>query len=183
MSAWKDHWPLARRWAFLKPRLLRLRQESHGFQVDFCPLPDIVENEYGFWLGLVIDPGLDLILATSILDEPPIVQNLAGILSDAMQCPLPGVCFRPEIVLLRDNPEWDQLFPLLGQVGIEGVVTEDLMSWDAKAGELIEWLKDRWSARTHVAMKRKDELTVSETLLELRIRAQEFLFFEQSKYE
>jgi len=183
MSAWKDHWPLARRWAFLKPRLLRLRQKSHGFQVDFCPLPDIVENEYGFWLGLVVDPGLDLILATSILYEPPIVQDLAKILTDAMQCPLPCGCFRPEIVLFRDNPEWDQLFPFLGQVGIEAVVTEDLLSWDAKAGELIEWLKDRWSTRPEVVMKREDELTVSETLLELRILAHEFLFFEQPKYE
>lgn len=183
MSPWKDHWPLARRWAFLKSRLLRLQQKSHKFQIDFCPLPDIVENEYGFWLGLVVDPGLDLILATSILDEAPIVQDLAEILSGAMQCPLSCGCFRPEIALLRDNPEWDQLFPFLGQVGIEVVVTEDLLSWDAKAGELIEWLKDRWLTRPDVVMKREDELTVSETLFELRILAHEFLFFEQPKYE
>jgi hypothetical protein len=51
---------LARRWAFLRPRLLRLPHESHRFEVDFCPLPDIVEDEYNFWLGLVVDPDLDL---------------------------------------------------------------------------------------------------------------------------
>ena len=122
-------------------------------------------------------------LGLSILDEPPIVQDLAEILSDAMQCPLPSGCFRPEIVLLRGDPEWDQLFPFLGQVGIEAVVAEDLLSWDAKAGELVEWLKDRWSTRPEVVMRREDELTVYETLLELRILAHESLFFEQPKYE
>jgi len=72
MAAWKDHWPLARRWAFLKPRLRRLPQEPHGFEVDFSPLPDHVCDEHGLWLGLVVDHGPGLILMTSILDEPPI---------------------------------------------------------------------------------------------------------------
>ena len=79
MAAWKDHWPLARRWAFVKPRLLRLPQKSHGMDVDFCPLPDNVCDEHGFWLGLVVDDGFGLILMTSILDEPPIVQDLLEI--------------------------------------------------------------------------------------------------------
>lgn len=38
MAAWKDQWPLARRWAFVKPRLLRMPQKSHVMEVDFCPL-------------------------------------------------------------------------------------------------------------------------------------------------
>ena len=183
MAAWKDHWPLARRWAFVKPRLLRLPQKSHGMEVDFCPLPDNVCDEHGLWLGLVVDHGLDVVLMTSILDEPPIVQDLLEILSTAMECPHPTGRFRPEVVFLRDNPEWEQLLPYLGHVGIETVVTEDLFDWDAKAEELIEWLKDRWLTRPEVVMKRKDELTVPETLLEVRILAHKFLYFEQPKYE
>ena len=111
------------------------------------------------------------------------MQDLAEILSDAMRCLLPCGCFRPEIVFLRDNPEWDRLFPFLGQVGIEAVVTEDLLSWDAKADELIEWLKVRWSTRPDVVIQKEEERTGSETLLELRILGHEFLYFEQPKNE
>ena len=71
MAAWKDRWPLARRWAFLKRPLLALPQNPHSMEVDFCPLPDIFGDEGGFWLGLVVVPGLDLILAKAILDERP----------------------------------------------------------------------------------------------------------------
>lgn len=46
---------LSRRYAFVKRRLLRLPQESHGIEVDYCPLPDIVPDEGGFWLGLAVD--------------------------------------------------------------------------------------------------------------------------------
>ena len=183
MAAWKDHWPLARRWAFVKPRLLRLPQKSHGMGVDFCPLPDNVCDEHGLWLGLVVDHGLGLILMTSILDEPPIVQDLLKILSEAMECPLPSGRFRPEVVFLRDNPEWEQLFPHLGHVGIETVVSEDLLYWDARAEELIEWLRKRWSPLPELRTEIHEELGVFGTLTDLRILAHEFLFFEQPKHE
>jgi len=179
MAAWKDHWPLARRWAFLKPRLRRLPQEPHGFEVDFCPLPDHVCDEHGLWLGLVVDHGLGLILMTSILDEPPIVQDLLEILSTAMECPHPTGRFRPEVVFLRDNPEWEQLLPHLCHVGIETVISEDLLYWDAKAEELIEWLKHRWSTPSEVVIQTDEEPTIAEILLELRILTHQFLFFEQ----
>jgi hypothetical protein len=163
--------------------LLGLPQKPHSMEVDFCPLPDIVGDEYGFRLGLVVDPGLDLILATSILNEPPIVQDLAEILSNAMGCLLPCGRFRPEVVVLRDNPEWERLFPYLGQVGVEAVVTEDLLHWDAKADELIEWMKWRWSTPSNVFIQTNEEPTVAETLLELRLLASQFLFFEQPEKE
>ena len=64
MAARKNERKLSRRYAFVKRRLLRLPQEPHGIEVDFCPLPDIVEDEYGFWLGLVVDQDTGFILAT-----------------------------------------------------------------------------------------------------------------------
>lgn len=177
MAAWKDRWPLARRWAFLKRPLLALPQKPHSMEVDFCPLPDIFSDEGGFWLGLVVDPGLDLILAIAILDEPPVVQDLAEILSEAMGSLLPSGRFRPEVVVLRDNPEWEQLFPFLVQIGVEVVVTEDLSRWDEKADELIEWLKDQWSTPCPIVLPTDEEPTVAKTLLKLRLLATSFLFF------
>jgi len=85
--------------------------------------------------------------------------------------------------LSSGQPEWERLFPYLGQVGIETVVTEDLLSWDAKADELIEWLKDRWSTPSNVVIQTDEEPTVAETLLELRILGHEFLFLRQPKHE
>lgn len=157
MAAWKDHWPLARRRSFVKPRLLRLPQESHGMEVDFCALPDNVCDEHGLWLGLVVDHGLGLILMTNILDEPPIVQNLLEILSEAVECPRPNGRFRPEVVFLGDNPEWEQLVPHLRHVGIETVVTEGLSYWETKAEESIEWLRNRWSTPSAVVIQTDDD--------------------------
>lgn len=74
-------------------------------------------------------------------------------------------------------------FFYLGQVGIETVVTEDLLYWDAKAEELIEWLKDRWSTPSSVFLPTDEEPTVAEKLLELRILGHEFSFLRQPKSE
>ncbi len=93
---------------------------------------------------------------------------------------LPCGRFRPEVVVLRDNPEWEQLFPYLGQIGVEVVVTDDLLRWDEKADELIEWLKDRWSTPSSIFIQTDEEPTIAETLLELRLLASEFLFLQQT---
>ncbi|MCY2987050.1 MAG: hypothetical protein NTY19_04180, partial [Planctomycetota bacterium] len=155
---------LGRRYAFVKRRLLRLPQESHGMEVDFCPFPDIVEDEFGFWLGLAVDHDVGRILMTSILDEPPSAEDAADIMTRAMELSHPKVSCRPKMVFLRDNPTWEATFPWLQQLGIETVVTEDLLHWDAKAEELMDWMRKHWSPWPELRTEIHEKLGIFTTL-------------------
>jgi hypothetical protein len=173
---------LSRRYAFVKRRLLRLPQHSHSIEVDFCPLPDIVEDEDGFWLGLAVDHDTGFIFKTSVLDEPPTAEGAADILSGAMEHTHPKVPCRPQIVFLRDNPSWEALYPWLAQLEVETVVTDDLLHWDAKAEELMQWMRKHWSPvpqefRTPI----HEELGIFSTLSELRSLTYSFRYFEQPR--
>lgn len=140
MAARKNDRKLARRWAFLKRRLLRLPQEPHGFEVDFCPLPDIVEGECGFWLGLIVDHENGSILMTNIVDEPSSQENAAELLSRAMESSHPKVPCRPEMVFLRDNLTWEPLFPFLERLEIETVITDDLIPLPCAPDPIVQFM-------------------------------------------
>jgi hypothetical protein len=151
-------------------------------EVDFCPLPDIVPDESGFWLGLAVDHDTGFIFMTSVLDEPPTAEDAANILSRAMERTHPRVFGRPQIVFLRDNPSWEALYPWLEQLEVETVVTDDLLHWDAKAEELMQWMKKHWSPvpqefRTPI----HEELGIFSTLSELSSLTYSFLHFEQKE--
>jgi hypothetical protein len=172
---------LSRRYAFVKRRLLRLPQQPHSIEVDFCPLPDIVPDESGFWLGLVVDHEAGTILRTSVLEAPPSAEDAADIVAGALECSHFRAASRPSRLLLRDNPSWEALFPWLEQVGIETVVTEDLWHWDAKADESIEWMKKEWRpVPDFMRSEIHEELGIFGTLSELRILTYRFLYFEQT---
>ena len=183
MASRKNDRKLGRRYAFVKRRLLRLPQQSHGVEVDFCPLPDIVEDEYGFWLGLVVDYDSGSILMTSILDEPPGAEDAADIVARAIENSHPNGPCRPQIVFLRDNPTWEGLLPFLEQLGFATIITDDLLHWDAKAEELMEWMRKRWSPLPELRTEIHEKLSIFDTLGDLRSLAYEFLFFEQPKNE
>lgn len=150
-------------------------------EVDFCPLPDIVPDEDGFWLGLAVDHDTATILMTAVLDKPPDAEDAAEIVTRAMEFSFFRASSRPRRLLLRDNPTWEALYPWLEQLGIEAVVAEDLLHWDAKAEELIDWMRKHWSPVPELRTEIHEELGIFDTLLDLRILASRFLFFEQPK--
>jgi hypothetical protein len=170
---------LGRRWAFLKRRLLLLPQESLVLEVDFCPLPNIVGDEYGLWLGLVVNHQDGSILLQDIDEQPPDLERIASLLAGTMQCAYPRPCSRPEAVLFRDDPEWQAMVPYLKELGIEAVVTEELLHWDAKADEMINWLKAHWSTWPK-AEALPDKLTMPKVLYDLRQMAHWFVPFQRA---
>ena len=178
MAARKKDRKLGRSYAFLKHRLLELPQSSLTMEVDFCPLPDIPGVECGFWLGLVVDHHDGSILISSIIEQPPTLDDVADLVAAAIST---KVRCRPKVVLLRDNPEWEGLFPYLHQLKIDALVAEDLLYWDAKAEELMGWIKDRWPHWPKVTAEREKELAVSKTLYELREMAHWYLPMRQPK--
>ena len=170
---------LGKWWAHLKRRLLLLPQESFAVEVDFCPLPDIVDDEYGFWLGLVAHHEDGSILTHNIDQQPPNLDSIAHLLAGTMDCAHPRPRRRPEAVLVRDDPEWLEMVPYLDELGIEVVVTEELLQWDARAQELMDWLKDHWSTWPKAEL-RPDKLPISEALYDLREMSHWFPVFQRA---
>jgi hypothetical protein len=172
---------LSRRYASVKRRLLRLPQQFHGVEVDFCPLPDIVPDESGFWLGLVVDHDTSTILMSSVLAAPPAADDAAEAITRTLESSFFGAASRPRRLLLRDNPAWEAMYPWLEQLGIETVVTEDLRYRDAKADELIDWMRKKWQPLPDWQAAINDEFGIFDTLSELSFLTYRFIYFEQTK--
>jgi hypothetical protein len=128
---------------FVKRRLSWLPQEDLVREADFCSLPEILGG-HDLWLGLVVSHHDGSVLAQEILEHAPDVNDLAKLLARAMERPLMDQgCCRPKTLHLRDNPEWEELHPHLVQLGIELVVTEELLKWDKVFADLIDYLKNK----------------------------------------
>jgi hypothetical protein len=68
--------------------------------------------------------------------------------------------------------------PYLNELGIEAIATEELLHWDARAQELMDWMKDHWS--TWPKSTGRDDLAVPANLYDLREMAHWFPVFQQS---
>jgi hypothetical protein len=108
-----------------------LPQVDVAREADFCPLSELLEG-HKLWLGMVVSRHDGSILAQEIIEQPPTVNDLATLLANSMERPrTDDRRGRPSTFYLRDNLEWEELFPHLKQLKIEVVVTEDLPQWDA----------------------------------------------------
>lgn len=125
---------------FVKRRLSWLPQEDLVQEADFCPLPGDLGG-HDLWLGLVVSHHDGSVLAQELLEHVPDVNDLGRLLADAMERPLMDQGrYRPNVIHLRDNPEWGELRPHLAQLGIEVIVTEGLLKWDKVFADLIDYL-------------------------------------------
>ena len=114
--------------SFVKSRLQRCPQEDAVWEADFQPIPN--EEHVEFWLGMVIDQKVGVDLAHQVLDAPPTVNDLAQILAEAIQRPIIGGSrHRPSTILLRDDPQWEELLPHLRELNIEVVKIDTLPAW------------------------------------------------------
>ena len=156
----------------MKRRLLGLPQENLVREVDFCPLSGIISGDRDLWLGVVVGHQDGSILAQKILGHAPTVNDLANLLADAMRRPLTDEdhC-RPKSIQLRDNPEWQELYPHLEQLGIQVVITEELQAWDETVGELTNYLASgQWKEPEDAAWE-EDEEGLPDELAMLRLAA------------
>ena len=81
--------------AFVKTRLSRLRQENDTWEADFFPIPCSGGKRDSVWMGMVLSQAHDYVLAQRMVEEPPTVNDLARLLADAMQRPMPERIHRP----------------------------------------------------------------------------------------
>jgi hypothetical protein len=133
---------------FVKTQLRRLRQEDEIWQADFFPIPCSDSEHSSVWWGLVLSHSHENVLAQRMVEEPPNVNDLAGLLAEAMRRPLVDFSHRPRRLYLRARPEWAELLPHLKQIGIEAVSQDSLAKWDRNFGDLQAQVEQAKASKT-----------------------------------
>jgi hypothetical protein len=111
--------------AFVKGRLKRLRQEDETWEVDFRALPKPIAQSQTHYRGMVVAPA-GFLLADSHVEGRPTVNDMATLLAHAMRRPLTGKAHRPRRLHVRGHPQWRELFPHLGELGVKAAVHREL---------------------------------------------------------
>ena len=88
---------------------------------------------------------------------------------------------RPKTFYLRDNPEWEELFPHLKQLKIEVVVTENLPQWDEAVAEFIVYMQAWRSKYGETRTISESELGRRDEMLDLTLTAILFPSHRRSK--
>ena len=112
--------------AFVKTHLKQLKQENDQWEADFRALPKSKGEPETHYLGLVVALPRRNPLVSMLVEYNPNVNDLADLLADAMRRPMTESAHRPQQILLRDNPRWEELFPHLKQLGIEVSIQSEL---------------------------------------------------------
>lgn len=133
---------------FVKTQLRRLDQENDTWEADFFALPSSDSKHGSVWWGIVLSHSHDNVLAESTTEEPPTVNDLAGLLAKAMRRPRADFSHRPRRLFLRANPEWVELLPHLKQIGVEVLCQETLPKWERTFGDLQKQVEGAREAPT-----------------------------------
>lgn len=123
---------------FVKSHLRRLPLHDDVWEADFQPEADC-------WIGIVVEQQHGFVLSEKVLETAADVNDLAGILSDAMRRPLVELQrHRPGTIQFRDNPTWRELVPHLEDLGINVVFHQELVHWEEVANSRPSILKTLW---------------------------------------
>ncbi len=136
--------------SFVKSRLSRLPRTDEVWEADIQPMSVAGWNKrrHGeLWLGMVLTRLEDFHLALLAHEDAPTINDLANLLAKAMERPWVTGARRPARLILRNNPQWQDLIPHLKQLKIEVVTQEDLPLWDDAAADYVRELKASWIGR------------------------------------
>ena len=130
--------------AFAKTVSKRLRQEDRTWEADFRALPKPITQSVTHYLGIVVSKEGGSVLAQSQVEGRPSANDLAALLTQAMQQPLTGRAHRPRRLHVRGHPQWRELFPHLEAIGVGVSVHREL----PKVKDAYEdHLRQMWEAR------------------------------------
>jgi hypothetical protein len=135
---------------FVKSHLSRLPRTDEVWEADIQPMSVSGWNarRHGeLWLGMVLTRLEDFHLALLSHEDAPTINDLANLLAKAMERPWVMEARRPARILLRNNPQWQELIPHLKQLKIEVETQEELPLWDDAAAEYVRKLKASWIGR------------------------------------
>ena len=139
-----DRLTLGKGSSFVKSRLSRLPRTEEVWEADIQPISVWGWNTrlHGeLWLGMVLTRLENFHLALLAHEDAPTVNDLAHLLAKAMERPWVMGARRPAKILLRDNLQWQELIPHLGQLRIEVETQGELPLWDDAAADYVRKLK------------------------------------------
>jgi hypothetical protein len=128
--------------AFVKSQLRRLSQEEETWEADFRALPEPISQSATHYIGMVLTQPDGFLRAEAEIERSPNVNDLATLLAHAMKRPLASGRHRPRRIHLRENPNWNPLFPALKEIGIHVVIKPDLPKIEEAFGEFVGQVKD-----------------------------------------
>jgi hypothetical protein len=150
MNQFPDKLILGKGSSFVKSRLSRLPRTDEVWEADIQPISVWGWNtrRHGeLWLGMVLTRLENFHLALLAHEEAPTINDLAHLLATAMERPWVMGARRPARILLRNNPQWQELIPHLRQLKIEVETQEELPLWDDAAAKYVRKLKASWVGR------------------------------------
>src|SRR5215208_445819 len=139
-----DRLTLGKGSSFVKSRLSRLPRADEVWEADIQPISvrGWDARRHGeLWLGMVLTRLGNFHLALLAHQEEPTVNDLAHLLAKSMERPSVMGARRPAGIRLRNNPQWQELIPHLGQLKIEVETRGELPLWDEAAAEYVRKLK------------------------------------------
>ncbi len=128
-------------------QLKRLRQDDHTWEADFRVLPKPPMRNETHYLGVVVLTEGGSVLAQSQVEGRPTANDLAALLTEAMQQPLTGEAHRPRRLRLRGHRQWQELFPHLEALGIDVSVQRELPKVQAAYEDHLRQLRETRRAR------------------------------------
>jgi hypothetical protein len=150
MDKTPDRLTLGKGSSFVKSRLSRLPRTEEVWEADIQPISVWGWNTrlHGeLWLGMVLTRLEEFHLALLASEEAPTVNDLAALLAKAMERPWVMGARRPSKILLRDDPQWQELIPHLGQLRIEVETQGELPLWDGAASAYVSKLRASFVGR------------------------------------
>ena len=134
----------------MKSHLSRLPRTDEVWEADIQPISVWGWNagRHGeLWLGMVLTQTENFHLALLANEAAPGINDLAILLAKAMEHPWVMGKRRPARIVLRNNPQWEELIPHLTQLKIEVELQQELPLWDDAANEYVRKLKASWIGR------------------------------------
>src|SRR5271157_3819586 len=80
-------------------------------------------------------------LALLASEAAPGINDLATLLASAMERPYVKGKRRPTRIVLRNNPQWEELIPHLKQLKIEVITQQELPLWDDAVAAYVQRMK------------------------------------------
>ena len=125
----------------MKSRLSRLPRTDEVWEADIQPISVWGWNarHHGeLWLGMVMERIENFLLALLASEAAPGINDLATLLASAMERPYVKGKRRPARIVLRNNPQWEELIPHLKQLKIEVITQQELPRWDDAAAAYVQ---------------------------------------------
>jgi len=144
MKEYNEKLNLGKGSAFVKSRLGRLPTTDEVWEADIHPISVWgwdARHHGELWLGMVMTQIENFHLALLASEAAPGINDLATLLASAMERPYVKGKRRPTRIVLRNNPQWEELIPHLKQLKIEVITQQELPLWDDAAAAYVQRMK------------------------------------------